>query len=67
MHVHARREGRTHVQWSEDVIKADPFFRSGLGSDSACPPEFPTQLHVATSLSIGGGPVRCVQLSEGDF
>ena len=35
--------------------------------DSACPPGFRTQLHEATSLSTGGGPVSCVQLSEGGF
>ena len=37
----------------------------GLGIESACPPGFRTQLHVTTSLSTGGGPVSCVQLSEG--
>ena len=57
MHLHK-------VQWSEDVIKADPFFgRSGF--DSACPPGFRTQLHVTTSLSTRGGPVSYLQLSEG--
>ena len=57
------------VQWSEDVIKADPSrvrFR-GIGFDSACPPGFRTQSHVTTSLSTGGGPVSYVQLSEGGF
>ena len=39
----------------------------GLGLDSACPPGFQTLLHVTTSLSTGGGPVSCVQLSEGGF
>ena len=39
----------------------------GLGFDSACPPGFRTKLHVTTSLSTGGGPVSCVQLSEGGF
>ena len=39
----------------------------GLGFNSACPPGFRTQLHVTTSLSTGGGPVSCVQLSEGGF
>ena len=37
----------------------------GLGFDSACPPKFPTQLHVTSSLSTGGGPMNYVQLSEG--
>ena len=35
------------VQWSENVIKADPFLE-GLGFDSACPPGFRTQWHVTT-------------------
>ena len=54
---------KVSVQWSEDVIKTDPFF----GFDYACPPGFPTQLHVTTTLSTGGGPVSSVQLSEGGF
>ena len=54
------------VQWSEDVIIADPFFgRSRVRF--RVPPGFRTQLHVTTSLSTGGGPVSCVQLSEGGF
>ena len=54
------------VQWSEDKIKADPFFgRSRV--DPACPPGLQTQLHVTTSLSTGGGHVSYVQLSEGGF
>ena len=28
---------------------------------------FQTQLHVTTSLSTGGGPVSCVQVSQGGF
>ena len=43
------------------MIKADPF----LGLDSVCPPGFRTHLHVTTSHSTGGGPVRCVQWSGG--
>ena len=54
------------VQWSEDVIKLTPS-SGGVGIDSACPPGFRTQLHVNTPLSTGGGPVSCVQLSEGGF
>ena len=38
-----------------------------LGFDSACPPGFRAQLHVTISLSTAGGPVSCVQLSEGGF
>ena len=30
-------------------------------------PQVRTQLHVTTSLSTGGGPVSCVQSSEGGF
>ena len=63
---HFRKPLPTKVQWSEDVIKADPFLgRSRV--DSACAPGFRTQSHVTTSLSTGGGPVSCVQLSEGGF
>ena len=36
-------------------------------SDAAWPPVFRTQLHVATSLTTGGGPVSYVQLPEGGF
>ena len=54
------------VQWSEDVIMLT-LSPEGLGFDSACPPGFRTQLHVTTSLSTGGGPVSCMQLSEGGF
>ena len=38
-----------------------------IGFDSAYPPGFQTQLHVTTLLSTDGGPVSCVQLSEGFF
>ena len=55
------------VQWSEDVIKADPFFGRSRVRFRVPPPGFRTQLHVTTSLSTGGGPVSRVQLSEGGF
>ena len=54
------------VQWSEGVIKADPFFARSRARFRV-PPWVSTQLHVTTSLSTGGGPVSCVQLSEGGF
>ena len=57
--------GLHRVQWSEDKIKADPF----LGRSRVrfrVPPCRP-QLHVTASLRTGGGPVSCVQLSEGGF
>ena len=57
----------TLVQWSEDVIKADPFIGRSRVRFRVPPPGFRTQLHVTTSLSTGGGPVNCVQLSEGGF
>ena len=54
------------VQWSEDVIKGDPFLgRSRVRFRAPAP--LRTQLHVTTSLSTEGGPVSCVQLSEGGF
>ena len=53
------------VQWSEDVIKSDRSF--GRSSVRTRPPGFRTQLRVTTSLIRGGGPVSCVQLSEGGF
>ena len=56
----------SRVQWSEDKIKADPFFgRSRVRF--RVPHWFRAQLHVTTSLSTGGGPVSYVQLSEGGF
>ena len=55
------------VQWSEDMIKADPAYE-GLGPDSAPPPpRFQTQLCVSTLISTGGGFAGCVQLSDGGF
>ena len=39
----------------------------GLGSGSARPAGFRTQLHVTTSLSTGGGPMSYVHLSEEGF
>lgn len=52
------------VHGVDDVITLMPA-RVGLGSDSVCPPGFPTQLHVITSLSTGGGRVSRGNLSEG--
>ena len=55
------------VQWSEGKIKADPFFGRSRVRFRLHPGFGTQQLHVATSLSTGGGPVSCVQLSEGGF
>ena len=57
------------VQWSEDVIKAGPFFGRSRVRFRVPPwvPNTVAQLHVTTSLSTGGGPVSCGQLSKGGF
>ena len=47
-------------------MNGNPVF--GMSPVRLClPPRFQTQLHVATSLSTGGGPLRCVLLSHEGF
>ena len=67
----------TWVQWSEDVTKADPFFRrprvrfrvpSWVSNTIARGGHVQgAGIRGTTSLSTGGGPVTCVQLPEGGF
>ena len=53
------------VQWSGDVEKADPFF--GRARVRFSLPPWVSNTIARDHLSTGGGPVGCVQLSEGGF
>ena len=56
------------VQGSQDWITAGPFcVWSQVLFRMPPPPGFRSQVHVTVSLCTGGGPVSCMQLSEGAF
>ena len=55
------------VQLSEDKIQDTRYKLTPPSEGLGFPSGIRTQLHVTTSLSAGGRPVICVQLSEGGY